>query len=112
MLDLRSPVASVKITIGLKLSGIHSMSVNASSRVSHLTRREIGCLVLMTGALLSHFHSSAAIRNNPRMNERYWLRVAAEISFSLYSGTGLPFLRAASLRDSHICLCFLLGLME
>lgn len=35
------------------------------------------------------------------MNERYWLRVAAEISFSLYSGTGFPFLRAASLRDSH-----------
>ena len=42
----------------------------------------------MTGALLSHFHSSAAIRNNPRMNERYWLRVAAEISFSLYSSNG------------------------
>jgi hypothetical protein len=88
MLDLRNPVASANITIGLKLSGMHSMSVKASSRVSHFTLREVGFLVLMTGALLSHFHSSAAIRNSPRMNERYWLRVAADISFSLYSGTG------------------------
>ena len=90
MFDLRSPVASAKITTGFICSGSSRIRFAASSLVSQRIRLFFGTGHLIFGALAIHRHSLAAHRNSARMKARCVAFVASDAGLSLNSGTGLP----------------------
>lgn len=79
MFDLRNPVASANITTGFITSGIHCISVVASSLVSHLTRISFFCLTLIVGDFPIHFQSLTAALKRERKKARYLSELAEQM---------------------------------